>query len=201
MTYSLSLIEKYKEKFNKKYKTDLSIEALWIRAIVLAIEDYPIINAVIEPDMKGIRYRDYVDIAFPFEQKGVTTHITLRDCDKMNIVKILSELRRCRSLVEKDQVALEDLIGGTISITNEGGNDSLLGSHFIDKGQTTRVGLNSITKKPFCVDNNPKKIEARDIMLISLSYDHRLIDGKDAVLFLKRLKELMEEPEQIVFNI
>ena len=176
------------------------LTALFIYAMVQSVKEYPVINALIDSSVKNIIYRDYVDFVVPItNNSNITVNATIRDCHKKTFTDILKELQELKEKSNKNQLSIEDLQLGTISISTN--SDSLLSVSSIEENTTVKLGINKFEAKPHCVDNNAKKIEPRDVMLISLTYDHRLIDGREGVLYLKRVKEIMENPVRIVFNI
>lgn len=208
MTNTNYFLSYFSKEYEKKYKLDLKannndrfpLTALFIYAMVQSVKDYPVINAVIDSSVKNIVYRDYVDFVVPItNNSNITVNATIRDCQNKTFTDIYKELQDLKEKSNKNQLSIEDLQLGTISISTS--SDSLLSVSSIEENTTVKLGINKYESKPFCVDNNAKRIEPRDIMLISLTYDHRLIDGREGVLYLKRVKEIMENPVRIVFDI
>ena len=165
------------------------------------IKESPIINAVIDKEGKNMIYRDYVDMIVPLHNSVTqcSVNVVIRDCESKNYTEILKELIKRQDQVEKNTISVEETMGGTISINPN--FNGLLSVGSIEENTTVKLGINKITKKPHCVDNNAKRIEPRDMMMVSLTYDHRIIDGKEGVLFLKNVKNLIENPLKLVFDM
>lgn len=168
--------------------------------MVQAIKEFPVINALIDSKVKNIIYRDYIDMLVPVNIKdGSQVNVVLRDCQKKSFTDILKDIHSFSQKALSNQLSLEDIQPGTVGISIS--NESLLSVNTVEENTTVKLGINKVESKPHCVDNNPKLIQPRDIMLISLTYDHRLIDGREGVLYLKRVKEIMENPVRLIFNI
>lgn len=167
-----------------------------------AIKQFPIINAVIDKSLKNIIYRDYVDMIVPIKlvnDADLVVNCVVRDCQNKTFTEIYKELLSFNNKFTSGQLSLEDTYPGTVSINTS--SDSLLSVSAIEENTTVKLGINKAEMKPYCVDNNPKRIEPRMMMYISLTYDHRLIDGREGVLFLKKVKEYMENPIKIIFDM
>lgn len=177
------------------------ILALFISAMSKALQFSPIINAVIDNDAKNIINRDYQDFIVPLNDKinNSVVNVVIKSVETKSFNTILKELDDLQKKVNSGKLSLEDISGGTIGINPS--DVSLLNISAIEDGTTVKLGINQIVKRPFCVNNDPKNISKRDIMLISLTYDHRLIDGREGVLFLKKVKELLENPLRFIINI
>lgn len=177
------------------------ILALFISAMSKALQFSPIINAVIDNEAKNIINRDYQDFIVPLNDKksNSVVNVVIKSVETKSFNTILKELDDLQKKVDSGKLSLEDISGGTIGINPS--NVSLLNISAIEDGTTVKLGINQIVKRPFCVNNDPKNISKRDIMLISLTYDHRLIDGREGVLFLKKVKELLENPLRFIINI
>ena len=177
------------------------ILALFISAMSKALQFSPIINAVIDNDAKNIINRDYQDFIVPLNDKmnNSVVNVVIKSVETKSFNTILKELDDLQKKVDSGKLSLEDISGGTIGINPS--DVSLLNISAIEDGTTVKLGINQIVKRPFCVNNDPKNISKRDIMLISLTYDHRLIDGREGVLFLKKVKELLENPLRFIINI
>lgn len=177
------------------------ILALFISAMSKALQFSPIINAVIDNEAKNVINRDYQDFIVPLNDKksNSVVNVVIKSVETKSFNTILKELDDLQKKVDSGKLSLEDISGGTIGINPS--NVSLLNISAIEDGTTVKLGINQIVKRPFCVNNDPKNISKRDIMLISLTYDHRLIDGREGVLFLKKVKELLENPLRFIINI
>lgn len=164
-----------------------------------AVNEYPVINAVIDKSMKNVIYRDYVDMIIPLNNGSQNVNVVIRDCQNKSFTDILKEINLLQERVNKNQLSIEDLQLGTIALSYN--QESLCSINAIEENTTVKLGINNIEVKPHCVDNNPKRIEPRKMMWISLTYDHRLIDGREGVLFLRKCKEIIENPIRLIFDI
>ena len=167
-----------------------------------ATKHFPMVNALIDKSVKNIIYRDYVDMIVPIKlvnNADLVVNCVIRDCQNKTFTDIYKELLSFNSKFSSGKLSLEDTYPGTISINTS--NDSLLSISAIEENTTVKLGINRADLKPYCVDNNPKRIEPRSVMYISLTYDHRLIDGREGVLYLKKVKEYVENPVRIIFDL
>jgi len=205
MTFVNETIDLLSKDLEKKYKInivetkDKLILALWVFSMSRAAKESPVINAVIDSDMKNVTYREYVDIIVPIVNDKETVNVVIRNAESKSYIQIFKELLSLNEKVKSGKLFIEDLVGGTLSVNPY--SDSLVGLNSIEDGTTCKVGLNKVEKRPYCVNNNPKKIEKRDIMMVSLTYDHRLIDGREGVLYLRRIKEIMENPLRLFMEV
>ena len=153
-------------------------------------------NAVI--DGADIVYRDFVDISVAVSTpKGLVVPV-LRNTHSMEMHDVERELAHLGKKAKDGEITLEDMTGGTFTITNGGVFGSMMGTPIINPPQSAILGMHATKNRPVCVGN---KIEARPIMYIALTYDHRIIDGREAVLFLKQIKEIIEDPRRILLDI
>lgn len=190
------------KKFKMPYleNKEKYILAIFISAMSKALQFSPIINAVIDGEAKNIINRDYQDFIVPLVDKNSNSvNVVIKNVQNKNFNVILKEIDELQKKIDSGKLSLEDVTGGTIGINPS--NVSLLNISAIEEGTTVKLGINQIVKRPFCVNNDPKNISKRDIMLISLTYDHRLIDGREGVLYLKKVKELLENPLRFIINI
>lgn len=165
-----------------------------------AIEHSPVINAVIDSEVKNVIYRDYVDIIVPvYDSDNTLVNVVMKDCQTKKYTDILKEYLLIEEKVKNQKLEIEETLGGTISIYN---NDmSMMNMTAIENNTTVKIGINKINERPYCVNNNPNRIEPRKVAMVSCTYDHRLIDGKDGVLYLRRVKEYMENPLKMIFDL
>ena len=153
-------------------------------------------NAVI--DGADIVYRDFVDISVAVSTpKGLVVPV-LRNTQSMEMHDVEREFAHLGKKAKDGEITLEDMTGGTFTITNGGVFGSMMGTPIINPPQSAILGMHATKNRPVCVGN---KIEARPIMYVALTYDHRIIDGREAVLFLKQIKEIIEDPRRILLDI
>ena len=192
----MDLREKYKDQFEKKYDTRLGFMSFFTRAVVEALKQFPIINASI--DGQDIIYHGYFDIGIAVgSPRGLVVPI-LRDADKTSFAETEMRIRDFGKRAKEGKLSLEELTGGTFSITNGGVFGSLLSTPILNPPQSAILGMHKIEDKPV-VENG--EIVIRPMMYLALSYDHRIIDGQDAVLFLVAIKEALEDPSRMLLEI
>ena len=189
------LRERVKEKTEKKTGVRLSFMPFFVRAACIALKDYPVVNAQLEGD--EIVYKHYVNmgIAVASEQGLVVPNI--KDADRMGLLDIARSITALAKKARDVKLTMDDLTGGSFTITNGGVFGSLVSTPIINYPQVGILGLHKIQDRPVAIDG---KVEIRPMMYIALSYDHRIIDGQAAVLFLVRIKELMEDPASMLIE-
>ncbi|KFH43769.1 Dihydrolipoyllysine-residue succinyltransferase component of 2-oxoglutarate dehydrogenase complex-like protein [Hapsidospora chrysogenum ATCC 11550] len=187
----------YKEEVLKKTGVKLGFMSAFSRAAVLAMRDLPAVNASIEGPNGGdtIVYRDYVDISVAVAtEKGLVTPV-VRNVETMDMVAIEKSIADMGKKARDNKLTIEDMAGGTFTISNGGVFGSLMGTPIINLPQTAVLGLHTIKERPVAVNG---KIEIRPMMYLALTYDHRLLDGREAVQFLVKIKEYIEDPRRML---
>jgi 2-oxoglutarate dehydrogenase E2 component (dihydrolipoamide succinyltransferase) len=189
MTAVLDLRERNKQEFEKLHGVSLGLMSFFSRACVLALRQFPAINAEIEGN--DIIYHDHVHLGIAVNtERGLVVPV-LRNVQDLSFAQIESEIKRVATAARDGKLSLQELSGGTFTITNGGVFGSLLSTPILNPPQTGILGMHTIQKRPVVVND---KIRARRMMYVALSYDHRLVDGRDAVSFLVKLKKLLEDP-------
>ncbi len=196
MSAVMSARERYREKFEKKHGVRLGFMSFFAKACSVALKEIPAVNATIDGD--EIVYRHFVDLGVAVgTEQGLVVPV-LRGADSMgfaDIEKAIGDLgRRARA----GELTMAELTGGTFTITNGGVYGSLMSTPILNPPQSGILGMHKIQNRPVAVGDN---VEVRPMMYLALSYDHRIIDGSEAVTFLVRVKECIEEPERILFDI
>ncbi|KAM5430866.1 2-oxoglutarate dehydrogenase complex E2 component [Microsporum canis] len=189
----------YKDDILKKTGVKLGFMSAFSRACVLAMKDVPAVNASIEGPNGGdtIVYRDYVDISVAVAtEKGLVTPV-VRNVETMGLVEIEQSIADLGKKARDNKLTIEDMAGGTFTISNGGVFGSLMGTPIINLPQTGVLGLHAIKDKPVVVNG---KIEIRPMMYLALTYDHRLLDGREAVTFLVKVKEYIEDPRRMLLG-
>jgi len=187
------LRNEYKDAFLKKHGVKLGFMSPFVAATAKALQEVPLVNAVIDGD--DIVYRDYVDISIAVSApKGLVTPV-LRNVQNMSWADIEREIVNLGTKAKDGSLTVEDMAGGTFSITNGGVFGSLLSTPIINIPQSAILGMHGIFPRPVAVKG---QVEIRPMMYIALTYDHRLIDGREAVTFLKRVKELVQDPQRFL---
>ncbi len=196
MTNAMELRKKYKDAFIEKYGAPLGFMSIFIKASIHALKFVPSVNAEIRGT--DIVYKNYYDISVAVGgPKGLVVPV-LRNVDGMNFADIEKELARLAEKVKLSTIELQDLEGGTFTISNGGIFGSMLSTPILNPPQVGILGMHNIVKRPVVLND---EIVIRPIMYIALSYDHRLIDGKEAVTFLLKVKEAVEDPQRILLGI
>ncbi|KAL8856912.1 MAG: hypothetical protein Q9178_006501 [Gyalolechia marmorata] len=189
----------YKDDVLKKTGVKLGFMSAFSRACVLAMKDVSAVNASIEGPNGGdtIVYRDYVDISVAVAtEKGLVTPV-VRNAETMDLVGIEKAIADLGKKARDNKLTIEDMAGGTFTISNGGVFGSLMGTPIINLPQTAVLGLHAIKEKPVAVDG---KVEIRPMMYLALTYDHRLLDGREAVIFLVKVKEYIEDPRRMLLG-
>ncbi|QMT39589.1 2-oxoglutarate dehydrogenase complex dihydrolipoyllysine-residue succinyltransferase [Neisseria shayeganii] len=192
----MDLRNKYKEKFEKEHGVKLGFMSFFVKAAVAALKKFPVVNASV--DGNDIVYHGYFDIGIAVgSPRGLVVPI-LRDADQMSIAEIEKTIADFAVKAKDGKLALEDLTGGTFSITNGGTFGSMMSTPIINPPQSAILGMHA-TKERAVVENG--EIVVRPMMYLALSYDHRIIDGREAVLTLVTIKEALEDPARLILDI
>jgi len=193
MSSLMDMRKKYKDDILKEQGVKLGFMSAFAKACCHALREIPAANASIEDDM--IVYRDYVDLSVAVAtSKGLVTPV-VRNAESMGFVDIEREISNLGKKARDNKLTLEDMAGGTFTISNGGVFGSLFGTPIINLPQSAVLGMHAIKDRPVVVDG---KIEIRPIMVVALTYDHRLLDGREAVTFLVRVKEYIEDPRKML---
>ena len=196
MSNVMALRAKHREAFKEKHEVKLGFMSFFVKAIISALKEVPSVNAEMEGD--DIIYKKYYDIGVAVgTEQGLVVPV-VRNADRMSFSEIEKEISSLAVRARNGKLAMSDLTGGTFSVTNGGVYGSLLSTPIINPPQTGIIGLHNTQERPIAVDG---KVEIRPMMYIALSYDHRVIDGKDAVTFLVKVKEAIENPERLLLEI
>ncbi|MEO0347822.1 MAG: 2-oxoglutarate dehydrogenase complex dihydrolipoyllysine-residue succinyltransferase [Pseudomonadota bacterium] len=196
MAKVIAIRTKYKAEFEQHHQVKLGFMSFFVRAATVALQEYTHVNDEIDGD--DIVYKNYYHIGVAVgTDQGLVVPV-VRDANHKSLAEIENEIVNFAEKARSNQIALNDLSGGTFSITNGGVYGSMLSTPIINPPQSAILGMHAITKRPVVVDD---KIVIRPVMMVALSYDHRIIDGKEAVQFLLRIKQLLEDPERLLFNL
>jgi 2-oxoglutarate dehydrogenase E2 component (dihydrolipoamide succinyltransferase) len=200
MTAIMDLRAKHKERFEKLHGVGLGFMSFFARASVLALREFPNVNAQIDADKGGddIIYHNYVNLGIAVStDRGLAVPV-LRNVERMGFAQIEYEIKRLAAATRDGKLALHELSGGTFTITNGGVFGSLLSTPIINPPQSAILGMHAIQKRPIAVGD---EVKIHPMMYLALSYDHRLIDGRESVSFLVRLKEYLEDPARLMLEI
>ena len=196
MSGVMQLRAKYKERFAQVHGTSLGLMSFFSRAAVLALGEFPAINAQI--DGTHIVYHDFVNLGIAVStERGLVVPV-LHRADQMSIAQLESNIKRLALSARDNKLAMDELSGGTFTITNGGVFGSLLSTPILNAPQSGILGMHAIQERPVAVEG---QVVIRPMMYIALSYDHRLVDGQQSVSFLVRLKELLEDPARLMLEV
>ncbi|XP_059662435.1 dihydrolipoyllysine-residue succinyltransferase component of 2-oxoglutarate dehydrogenase complex 2, mitochondrial-like [Cornus florida] len=196
MTNLMKLRSDYKDAFLEKHGVKLGFMSGFVKAAVSGLQNQPIINAVIDGD--DIIYRDYVDISIAVgTPKGLVVPV-VRGADRMNFADIEKEINTLAKKASDGSISIDEMAGGSFTISNGGVYGSLLSTPIINPPQSAILGMHSIVSRPMVVGG---QVLPRPMMYIALTYDHRLIDGREAVFFLRRIKDVVEDPRRLLLDV
>jgi len=191
----MDLRKKYKELFRESHGVNLGFMSFFTKAVTEALRLYPSVNGMIDGDY--MITHDFADIGIAVSSpKGLLVPV-VRNAEKMSLAEIESEIKRLAIKARDGKIDISDMEGGTFTITNGGVFGSMMSTPIINPPQSAILGMHNIIQRPVAIDG---KVEIRPMMYLALSYDHRIIDGKESVGFLKTVKEMLENPSSIIFG-
>ena len=191
----MDLREKYKKAFADYHQVNLGFMSFFTKAVTEALHLFPSVNGQI--DDKEVIFHDYADIGIAVSSpKGLMVPV-VRNAEKMTLAEIEAEIKRLAVKARDGKITPDDMTGGTFTITNGGVFGSMLSTPIINPPQSAILGMHNIVERPVAING---KVEIRPIMYVALSYDHRIIDGKESVSFLVKVKEMLENPERMIFG-
>uniref|UniRef100_A0A8D0ATK2 Dihydrolipoyllysine-residue succinyltransferase component of 2-oxoglutarate dehydrogenase complex, mitochondrial n=1 Tax=Sander lucioperca TaxID=283035 RepID=A0A8D0ATK2_SANLU len=188
----------HKDAFLKKHNIKLGFMSAFVKAAAHALTDQPAVNAVIDDTTKEIVYRDYVDISVAVSTpKGLVVPV-IRNVETMNFADIEKTINALGEKARNNELAVEDMDGGTFTISNGGVFGSMFGTPIINPPQSAILGMHGIFDRPVAING---KVEIRPMMYVALTYDHRLVDGREAVTFLRKIKAVVEDPRVLLLDM
>jgi 2-oxoglutarate dehydrogenase E2 component (dihydrolipoamide succinyltransferase) len=196
LTKVMALRKKYRESFEKKHDVRLGFMSFFAKAAVEALKLYPVVNASVEGT--DIIYHNYFDIGIAVSSERGLMVPVIRDVDQMSFADFESALNDVAARAQAGTIGMEDLTGGTFTITNGGIFGSMMSTPILNQPQSAILGMHSIQQRPMVVDGD---IVARPMMYLALTYDHRIIDGKEAVQFLVSIKDQLEDPARLLLQV
>jgi 2-oxoglutarate dehydrogenase E2 component (dihydrolipoamide succinyltransferase) len=196
MSGAIALRERWREAFEKKHGVRLGFMSIFVKAAIVALKELPAVNA--EIDGEDIVYKNHYDIGVAVgTEQGLVVPV-VRDADRRTFADIEKEIAALGHKARDGKLTIEDLSGGTFTISNGGVYGSLLSTPILNPPQSAILGMHKIERRPVAIAD---KIEIRPMMYVALTYDHRIIDGREAVTFLVRIKECVEDPSRLLFDI
>lgn len=196
LTEVMALRSRYKDQFEKEHGVRLGFMSFFAKAVTEALKKFPVVNASVEDT--DVIYHNYYDIGVAVStERGLMVPV-LRDVDQMSFAEFESELRAIAEKAQDGSISMEELTGGTFTITNGGVFGSMMSTPILNQPQSAILGMHTIQQRPMVIDG---EIVARPMMYLALTYDHRIIDGKDSVQFLVTVKQLLEDPSRLLLQI
>jgi len=196
MTNILALRQQYKDIFEKKHQVKLGFMSFFVKAAIVALKEIPAVNAEIDGDY--LVYKNHYDIGVAVGTPNGLVVPVVRDADLMSFAGIEKTIGDLGKKARDGKLTMQDMSGGTFTISNGGVYGSLMSTPILNPPQAGILGMHKTMERPVAING---KIEIRPMMYIALSYDHRIIDGKEAVTFLVRVKECIESPERLLFDL
>jgi 2-oxoglutarate dehydrogenase E2 component (dihydrolipoamide succinyltransferase) len=195
MSPIMQLRKEYKDKFKETHQIGLGFMSFFTKAVTIALEKFPAVNAMI--DGEEIVYHNYADIGIAVSApKGLMVPV-IRNAESMSLADIEREISRLASKARDGKISVDEMTGGTFTITNGGVFGSMMSTPILNPPQSAILGMHNIVERPMAVNG---EVVIRPIMYVALSYDHRVIDGRESVGFLVTVKELLENPKRMLFN-
>ena len=191
-----NLREKYKESFQKKYDVKLGFMGLFLKAASIALQDMPIVNASMDDD--DVIYHGFQDIGVAVStERGLVVPV-VRGVQNKNIAEIEQSILELSNKAREGSLSIEEMTGGTFTVSNGGVFGSLISTPILNPPQSAILGMHKIQDRPIAINGT---VVIRPMMYLALTYDHRLLDGKDAVTFLVKMKESLESPESMILGV
>jgi 2-oxoglutarate dehydrogenase E2 component (dihydrolipoamide succinyltransferase) len=195
MSRIMALRTQFKDKFKEKHGANLGFMSFFTKAICFALQEWPSVNAYIDGD--SIVYHDYCDISIAVSApKGLVVPV-IRNAESLSMAEIEKEVVRLAGKARDNKLSMDEMQGGTFTITNGGVFGSLMSTPIINIPQSAILGMHKIQERPMAING---EVVVKPMMYLALSYDHRIIDGRESVSFLVRVKELLETPELLLFG-
>src|ERR1700724_623221 len=202
MSGAIALRERWREAFEKKHGVRLGFMSIFVKAAIVALKELPAVNA--EIDGEDIVYKNHYDIGVAVGTEQGLVVPMVRDADRRSFAEIEKEIAALGHKARDGKLTIEDLSGGTFTISNGGVYGSLLSTPILNPPQSAILGMHKIERRPVAIPGaspGTDKIEIRPMMYVALTYDHRIVDGREAVTFLVRIKECVEDPSRILFEM
>ena len=192
----MDLRSKYKDQFKEKYGVGLGFMSFFTKAVCVALKDFPAVNAQIAGD--EMIFHDYCDVAIvESTPRGLVVPV-IRNAEALSFNQIESEIGRLAARGREGKLSIEEMTGGTFTITNGGVFGSMLSTPIINAPQSAILGMHNIVERPVAIKG---EVVIRPIMYLALSYDHRIVDGRESVSFLVRVKEMLEDPGRLILGV
>lgn len=198
MTNLMDLRKKYKDPFKEKYDVNLGFMSFFAKAVCLAAQEFPSVNAKILDEEATIQYHDYVDLGIAVSTPRGLVVPNIRNAESMSFDEIESSVVHFAKKARDNKIGIDEMQGGTFTITNGGIFGSMLSTPILNTPQSAILGMHNIVERPVAING---EVAIRPIMYLALSYDHRLVDGKESVSFLYRIKDYIEDPTRLLLGV
>ena len=192
----MDIRKKYKDRFKEKFEVNLGFMSFFTKACCMALMEWPAVNAMIDED--EIVYNDFCDISIAVSTPRGLVVPVIRNAENMSFEQIEKEIIRLATRARDGKLSIEEMQGGTFTVTNGGVFGSMLSTPIINSPQSAILGMHNIVERPVAING---EVQIRPIMYVALSYDHRIVDGRESVSFLVRVKELLEDPTRLLLGI
>ena len=192
----MDLRSRYKDKFKEKYGVGLGFMSFFTKAVCVALQEFPAVNAYI--DGNEAVYHNYCDVSIAVSTPRGLVVPVIRSAESMSMAEIEKEVVRLAARGRDGKLSIEEMTGGTFSITNGGVFGSMLSTPILNPPQSAILGMHNIVQRPIALNG---EVVIRPIMYLALSYDHRIVDGKESVSFLVKVKELLEDPGRLILGV
>lgn len=192
----MDIRKKYKDQFKEKYEVGLGFMSFFTKAVCIALQEWPAVNAMIDGD--EIVYNDFCDISIAVSAPRGLVVPVVRNAESMSFDEIEKEILRLAGKARDNKLSIEEMTGGTFTITNGGVFGSMMSTPIINAPQSAILGMHNIVERPVAING---QVEIRPMMYLALSYDHRIIDGRESVSFLVRVKQLLEDPTRLLLGV
>jgi 2-oxoglutarate dehydrogenase E2 component (dihydrolipoamide succinyltransferase) len=196
MSRVMELRSRYKEKFARKHEVKLGFMSFFTKACTEALKEFPAVNGAIEAD--EIIFHDYVDMGIAVSAPRGLVVPVIRNAELLVMAEIEAEILRLAAKARDNKLSIDEMTGGTFTITNGGIFGSMLSTPIINPPQSAILGIHNITQRPLAING---QVEIRPVMYVALSYDHRIIDGRESVSFLFKVKEFLEDPARLLLGV
>eukprot|EP00397_Hematodinium_sp_SG-2012_P016325 GEMP01016653.1.p1 GENE.GEMP01016653.1~~GEMP01016653.1.p1 ORF type:complete len:524 (+),score=163.08 GEMP01016653.1:139-1710(+) len=198
MSQAMELRKQYKDLFEKTHGARFGFMSIFCKAVALSLQEIPSINAVIDDATNEVVFRDYVDISVAVSSPRGLVVPVLRNVESMSFLQIEQHLAHLAAKARNDSITMDDMAGGTFTVSNGGVFGSMLGTPIVNPPQSAILGMHAITERPVVVD---KQIVIRPMMYLALTYDHRLVDGREAVTFLCSVRDKVQDPRRMLLDL
>jgi len=197
MTALVAMRQKHKDIFFEKHGVKMGFMSAFVKASVSALQAQPSINAFIDEERKEVVFHDFCDVSVAVASPNGLVVPIIRNAESLTFAGVEKQIQDYANRAKKGTLTLDEMTGGTFTISNGGVFGSLMGTPILNPPQSGILGMHGVFDRPVAINGN---VEIRPMMYVALTYDHRIVDGREAVLFLKRIKETIEDPNRLLLD-